>query len=315
MKFRKIKLHNFMRYKGDNELNFSCDPEKNVTIILGDNTFGKTTIAQAFRWVLYGNVNKTNYVDNVKEITLLNNEVIASLRQDESADVKVELVVEDGDTTYEFIRTQKFKKVYDDPGDLTVSPINMTPFLDMSVNGGSLISNAGNRDKNHPSGCVQKAIEEMFPEKLSNYLFFDGERWSQTKNKSEDIEKSINIILGISSILKMTEHLKNGNSEYRTSVLTKLRRSVKGSTDEFRKADYKIKEIDKKIWSTKEAIENKKADLEMARQKVEELEETLNENKSMEQYQIDLKKYERNLDSEKDHARKYYVDVVNLLSK
>lgn len=315
MKFRKIKLHNFMRYKGDNELNFSCDPEKNVTIILGDNTFGKTTIAQAFRWVLYGNVNKTNYVDNVKEITLLNNEVIASLRQDESADVKVELVVEDGDTTYEFIRTQKFKKVYDDPGDLTVSPINMTPFLDMSVNGGSLISNAGNRDKNHPSGCVQKAIEEMFPEKLSNYLFFDGERWSQTKNKSEDIEKSINIILGISSILKMTEHLKNGNSEYRTSVLTKLRRSVKGSTDEFRKADYKIKEIDKKIWSTKEAIENKKADLEMARQKVEELGETLNENKSMEQYQIDLKKYERNLDSEKDHARKYYVDVVNLLSK
>ena len=47
MRFRKIKLHNFMRYKGDNELNFSCNPEKNVTIILGDNTFGKTTIAQA----------------------------------------------------------------------------------------------------------------------------------------------------------------------------------------------------------------------------------------------------------------------------
>ena len=267
MRFRKIKLHNFMRYKGDNELNFSCNPEKNVTIILGDNTFGKTTIAQAFRWVLYGNVNKTNYVDDVKEITLLNNEVIASLRQNEIADVKVELVVEDGDKTYEFIRTQKFRKVYDDPGDLTVLPVNITPFLDMSVNGGGLISNAGNRDKNHPSGCVQKTIEEMFPEKLSNYLFFDGERWSQTKNKSEDIEKSINIILGISSILKMTEHLKNGNSEYRTSVLTKLRRSVKGSTDEFRKTEYAIKEIDKKIWETKEAIENKTNDLEMARQK------------------------------------------------
>ena len=127
-----------MRYKGDNELNFHVIPEKNVTIILGDNTFGKTTIAQAFRWVLYGNVNKTNYVDDVKEITLLNNEVIASLRQNEIADVKVELVVEDGDKTYEFIRTQKFRKVYDDPGDLTVLPVNITPFLDMSVNGGGL---------------------------------------------------------------------------------------------------------------------------------------------------------------------------------
>ena len=28
MKFRKIKLHNFMRYKGDNELNFSCESGK-----------------------------------------------------------------------------------------------------------------------------------------------------------------------------------------------------------------------------------------------------------------------------------------------
>ncbi|WP_297133355.1 AAA family ATPase [uncultured Eubacterium sp.] len=315
MRFRKIKLHNFMRYKGDNELNFSCNPEKNVTIILGDNTFGKTTIAQAFRWVLYGNVNKTNYVDDVKEITLLNNEVIASLRQNEIADVKVELVVEDGDKTYEFIRTQKFRKVYDDPGDLTVLPVNITPFLDMSVNGGGLISNAGNRDKNHPSGCVQKTIEEMFPEKLSNYLFFDGERWSQTKNKSEDIEKSINIILGISSILKMTEHLKNGNSEYRTSVLTKLRRSVKGSTDEFRKTEYAIKEIDKKIWETKEAIENKTNDLEMARQKAEELDEILNENSSMEQQQKELKSNEKNLINEKGHARRYYADIINLLSK
>ena len=39
MKIKSIKLHNFMRYKGDNELHFSTDSEKNVTIVLGDNTF------------------------------------------------------------------------------------------------------------------------------------------------------------------------------------------------------------------------------------------------------------------------------------
>ena len=54
-----------MRYKGKNELVFSCDNDKNVTIILGDNTFGKTTIAQAFRWGLYGKVKKTNYIKNI----------------------------------------------------------------------------------------------------------------------------------------------------------------------------------------------------------------------------------------------------------
>lgn len=47
MKFKTLKMKNFMRYKGENTIEFSCDEEKNVTIVLGDNTVGKTTIAQA----------------------------------------------------------------------------------------------------------------------------------------------------------------------------------------------------------------------------------------------------------------------------
>lgn len=47
MKFESIKLHNFMRYKGETEIRFSCNNTKNVTVVLGDNAFGKTTLAQA----------------------------------------------------------------------------------------------------------------------------------------------------------------------------------------------------------------------------------------------------------------------------
>ena len=57
MKFKSITMENFMRYKGVNTIEFSCDPGKNVTVVLGDNTVGKTTIAQAFRFGLYGAVN------------------------------------------------------------------------------------------------------------------------------------------------------------------------------------------------------------------------------------------------------------------
>ena len=56
MKFEKIVLKNFMRYKGENTIEFSCLPNKNVTVVLGDNTVGKTTIAQAFRFCLYGTI-------------------------------------------------------------------------------------------------------------------------------------------------------------------------------------------------------------------------------------------------------------------
>ena len=78
MKFKSITLHDFMRYKGENTLHFSTDPEKNVTVVLGGNTYGKTTLAQAFRWGLYETFNETNYTKK-KDIVILNNEVIADM--------------------------------------------------------------------------------------------------------------------------------------------------------------------------------------------------------------------------------------------
>ena len=47
MLIKKLVLNNFRQFKGKQELSFSCDPEKNVTILLGDNTFGKTTISSS----------------------------------------------------------------------------------------------------------------------------------------------------------------------------------------------------------------------------------------------------------------------------
>lgn len=154
MKFKKIIMTNFMRYKGKNELVFSCDNDKNVTIILGDNTFGKTTIAQAFRWGLYGKVKKTNYIKNIDDIVLLNNEVISLMDKGDIQKVQVEIVVEDGPNTYTFIRSQEFRKVRDDNEDLTVAPFNKIPELSMIKNGGDIISNMGNKNKNYKVGCV-----------------------------------------------------------------------------------------------------------------------------------------------------------------
>ena len=47
--------------------------KRNVTVVLGDNTVGKTTIAQAFRWVLYGAV-LTERGKQQEDYQLLNND-------------------------------------------------------------------------------------------------------------------------------------------------------------------------------------------------------------------------------------------------
>lgn len=41
MKFKSITMENFSVTKGINTIEFSCDPGKNVTVVLGDNTVGK----------------------------------------------------------------------------------------------------------------------------------------------------------------------------------------------------------------------------------------------------------------------------------
>ena len=73
MKFQSITMNNFMRYKGQNVIEVSCEEKRNVTVVLGDNTVGKTTIAQAFRWVLYGAV-LTERGKQQEDYQLLNND-------------------------------------------------------------------------------------------------------------------------------------------------------------------------------------------------------------------------------------------------
>ena len=53
MIIKSITIQNFRQYKNENKIEFSTDPDRNVTIILGVNTSGKTTIIQAFNWCLY----------------------------------------------------------------------------------------------------------------------------------------------------------------------------------------------------------------------------------------------------------------------
>lgn len=50
MLLKSMSLTNFRQFNGTQAVNFSVDPEKNVTVIMGENGSGKTTLAQAFTW-------------------------------------------------------------------------------------------------------------------------------------------------------------------------------------------------------------------------------------------------------------------------
>jgi len=50
----KISIRNFRVYEGNHDLSLSLNPEKHVTVISGQNGFGKTSFLTALVWALYG---------------------------------------------------------------------------------------------------------------------------------------------------------------------------------------------------------------------------------------------------------------------
>ena len=105
MRINKLILNNFFRYYGKQEIIFSTDDKKNVTIIRGENGTGKTTLLNAFYWVMYGDVLEPLTIDN-----MLNYRAAEELVDGQRDEAYVEMVFEDRGIVYTVHRAQNFKK-------------------------------------------------------------------------------------------------------------------------------------------------------------------------------------------------------------
>lgn len=313
MKIKSIKLHNFMRYKGDNTLDFSTDDEKNVTIVLGDNTFGKTTLAQAFRWGLYETFNETNYTKK-KDIVLLNNEVAAEMKEKSIEDVSVEIVVVNEKEEIKFVRKASFNRKNGNPDDISVKQLGNTK-LTMQIRKenvwGEIISNDGDNvdKKKFKAGCVQETIDNMFPPSLSNYFFFDGERWNDLKSKKDDIKSSIDTILGVSGLLEMMNHLKG-----RSGVDKKLRGNVQGASGEYERLQHEIQGLEDTIIDYEKRILETNNAIITTQGIVDSTQKTINDNRKIEDDQKEYNRLEADIKRYEGFKEDYYADVVKAFS-
>lgn len=303
-----------MRYKGDNELKFSTDDEKNVTVVLGDNTFGKTTLAQAFRWALYESLNDTSYTKK-KDVVLLNNEIAAEMKGPQTRDVSVEIVVLNDEEEIKFIRKATFNRKSGNPDDISVKQIGQTQLtMQIRKNGiwGDVINNSGSNveSKKYKAGCVQEAIDNMLPQSLSNYFFFDGERWNDLKSKTSDIKSSVDTILGVSGLIEMMNHLKDN----RTSVAKKLRDKLQGTSGEYERLQREINGLDDLIADYEKHIEDTTNAIVTTERTVESTQKTLNDNRKVEEDQKELRNLELDIERYEKFKADYYADIVKNIS-
>lgn len=136
------------------------------------------------------------------------------------------------------------------------------------------------------NGCVQDAIGSIFPQSLSNYFFFDGERWNDLKSKTSDIKNSIYTILGVSGLIEMMNHLKDGSYN---NVEKCFRAKVKGVSGEYTRLKNEIQNLEKNIVSYEEQLKDTEKAIETEERIVESTQKILNDNRKVEDDQKEYK--------------------------
>ena len=268
MKFKTLKMKNFMRYKGVNEVNFSCDDEHNVTVILGDNTVGKTTIAQAFRWCLYGAI-MVERGKKESDYELLNNDVLAKLDANGRATVFVEITALDNEKLYTIHREAEYMRVY--PKFITGESFKTLKMYvaDVDSPDSKTEVEAGvNYNK------INELINELFPKNLSHYFLFDGERWSDfsVNGVRENIKESVHILTGLSSYKAAMFHLKDMGAN---SVIKKLKSNIQGKGNMYDDFQQELTKTERDIEKYRRQIESIEADIRRYNKKAKRLKSIL----------------------------------------
>lgn len=202
MLIKSLKMQNFRQFKGNTVVDFSCDPNQNVTIILGDNTFGKTTLLQAFNWCFY----ETVMFDNNPDF-LLNLEVANGMTNGDNETVSVEICVIHNSVEYVISRSQQYVCANNKVSGAKKSQVKVS------------YKQPDGQTESVRALEVQNVIENILPKDLSTYFFFDTERVRSISTR-KDVSDAVKGLLGLSIMDSAIKHI--GTKSNKKTVLGKL---------------------------------------------------------------------------------------------
>lgn len=282
MLLQTIELQNFRQFVNE-KIDFSTDPERNVTLIIGENGTGKTTFAQAFFWCFYG---ETDFSDKI----ILNRSVIEKMTPDQKETVRVAIRLTHGSAEYEIIRTQEYKKVYTNRVTAANTVLNV-----------QVKSADGNTRYLKPLEC-ESAIQNILPKELANYFFFDGERIEKMSKeiasgrKSSGFSNAVVGLTGLKATLAALDHLSPTRT---SSVMGKLTLEYRGDSDG------KMQQLTKRIGELQDELERITVRLSEIDDEIESA------TTSRAQFEQDIKQFAdgEKLQNERERLRRELADV------
>ena len=199
MILNKLEMYNFRQYIGKQEIEFSTDADRNVTVLIGVNTSGKTTIVRAFEWCFYG---KNGFEDPV----LLNSEVREKMNVNDRQDAWVSVTFTHDDVVYTIKRTHRYlcTERFLDDGKMIVN-LAKKPDEDISL---EYLQKDGQTKTPIDRANIEESMNRVLPKDLSDYFFFGGERISGIANRT-DLSKAVRGLMRLDVLENAYAHLKS----------------------------------------------------------------------------------------------------------
>lgn len=266
MRLQSIELTNFRQFK-DEKIQFAIDKNQNVTLIMGDNGSGKTSLAQAFFWCFYG-------TNSFQDKILLNRFVANNMIPNQKEMVCVRVYLEHKQEEYCVVRQQEYTKQYND----SLKPQNSILAISKKDKNGNRMWLGIGKTESLKNIELTNTINDIMPQDLSKYFFFDGEKIETLSKEISSGRKSNNFVEAVNSLtgLKATRNALNHlNPKLKGSVIGKLEDEYIGGSDrkiaelteeikrlksEWQSADDDINSVDEYIKSNDlyiEELENK----------------------------------------------------------
>ena len=249
MEFRQLKTENWMPYRGMQEIDFPTG-DANIVVFFGENMNGKTSILNAVRWCLFGEVfNRTG--KRLEDYDLINQSAFF----DGESDVSVELKFVVDNAEYELRRS------------LHLSQTHSKKDVYLRID-----------NEEQPQDSIVHIIEQVVPKRLADFVFFDGEMLQKFEEliadqggyAAKDITKNIELTLGLpilSSGEKLSQELARGylKQKQKAEGIAEQEQNLYTRIGE---QEEKIEEATQAITALNESIEDHQAKIAENRKKI-----------------------------------------------